>query len=593
VSGLKEQLYSLAETFALRVPGQARARLREREVELARQNLHFTAALNNMPHGLVMFDKDLKLIICNSKYLEMYRLSADVVKPGVSIEAVAAARLAVGSGPKTDGERYFAERTRRSENSSTLTSETELEDGRICAAVRQPMADGGWVALHRDVTEERMNEKRIAHLAHNDMLTGLPNRVRLHDHLKAGLSGIRGADQNVAVLCLDLDHFKNVNDTLGHPIGDALLVAVAERLRDCLRENDMVARTGGDEFAIVQTGALQPNAASALAERLIEVMHRPFDLGAHTVVVGTTIGIALAPMDGENADELLKNADLALYRAKSTGRGTYCFFAAEMDAQAQTRRLLELDLRKAVATGEFELFYQPIINLQENRIGGFEALIRWNHPARGRVSPDEFIPLAEETGLIVPIGEWVIKQACIEAREWNGLRVAVNISPVQFRSKKLVANVIAALAESGLSPTRLELEITEAVLLQNSESTLAVLHELRALGVKISMDDFGTGYSSLSYLRSFPFDKIKIDQSFVHDLVKNPDSIAIIRAVTGLGTSFGMATTAEGVETQAQLDQMRAEGCTEVQGYFYGRPTPAGEVAEVLAAFHELMKAAA
>ena len=567
------------------------ARFREREIELIRQNQLFMAALDNMPHGLAMFDADMTLIFCNSKYLEMYRVGADVVKPGVSVDALAAARLAAGTGPRIDGESYFADRTR---NRTTLTSETELQDGRICVAVRQPMEGGGWVSVHRDVTEERMNERKIAHLAHNDVLTGLPNRVRLHEQISASLNGLRRDDDCVAILCLDLDHFKNVNDTLGHPIGDRLLQAVAGRLLECLREGDLVARTGGDEFAIVQSGASQPRSASALAERLIEVMHAPFDLGEHQVVIGTTIGIALAPQDGNTADELLKNADLALYRSKSIGRGSFSFFAAEMDARAQMRRLLELDLRKAVATGEFEMFYQPIVNLKENQIGGFEALIRWNHPTRGRVPPNEFIPLAEETGLIIQIGEWAIRQACKEARNWKGnLRVAVNVSPIQFRSQKLVSSVVSALADSGLTPNLLELEITEAVLLQNSEATLSTLHSLRALGVRISMDDFGTGYSSLAYLRSFPFDKIKIDQSFIKDLIRDPESIAIIRAVTGLGTSFGIVTTAEGVETQDQLDQMRAEGCTEVQGFFFGRPTPAGEVADVITTFQRLVLDAA
>ncbi len=571
------------------------AQLAAREKQIALQNLHFTAVMQHMPYGLSMYDGDMRLIICNAKYLEMYRLSPEVVKPGMSGEEIAAARITAGTSPKEEmpGD-FIRDRSQMPVDQGLYVSDRELEDGRICSVVRQPIPGGGWISLHRDVTARRDIEKKIAFLAHNDALTGLANRVQLHEQIRTSVGKLRRQGDSVAVLCLDLDHFKNVNDTLGHPVGDALLQAVAERLRTCVRDTDMVARTGGDEFAIVQAGVDQIASTTSLAERLVAVISAPYDLGEHQVVIGTTVGIALAPDDGGDADTLLKNADLALYRAKSSGRGTFCYFAAEMDAKAQNRRLLELDLRKAVASGEFELFYQPIVNLQENRIGGFEALIRWNHPTRGRVAPDEFIPLAEETGLIMPIGEWVIRQACVEAKSWPGdLRVAVNISPVQFRNKSLAASVIAALAESGLSPRRLELEITEAVLLQNSEATLATLHQLRDIGVRISMDDFGTGYSSLSYLRSFPFDKIKIDQSFVQDLVKNPDSIAIIRAVTGLGTSFGMTTTAEGVETKLQLEQMRAEGCTEVQGYFYGRPTPAGEIDDVLAAFNRLMQAAA
>jgi diguanylate cyclase (GGDEF)-like protein len=395
------------------------------------------------------------------------------------------------------------------------------------------------------------------------------------------------------VLCLDLDHFKNINDTLGHSVGDALLCAVTSRLRACVREADLVVRTGGDEFSIVQAGIDLPVGASTLAQRIIAEFHAPFDLGDHQVAIGTSIGIAIAPDDGSDPDQLLKNADMALYRAKANGRETFCFFEPEMDAKAQARRLLEIDLRKALAVGEFELHYQPVVNLEHNRISGFEALLRWNHPTRGKVSPDEFIPLAEETGLIVPIGEWVIRQACMEARTWpSDLQVAVNVSPLQFRGKTLVATVVSALAFAAFPAHRLELEITEAVLLQNNEATLSVLHQLRGLGVKISMDDFGTGYSSLSYLRSFPFDKIKIDQSFVRDLANNPDSIAIIRAVTGLGESFGMVTTAEGVETQEQLEQMRAEGCTEAQGYLFSKPQPASEVAHILSRFEQKVRAA-
>jgi len=356
-----------------------------------------------------------------------------------------------------------------------------------------------------------------------------------------------------------------------------------------------VSRTGGDEFAIVQSGTEQSMAASATAaERIVEALSAPFDIDGHQVVIGISVGIAIAPDDGKDADQLLKNADMALYRAKADGRGTFHFFEAEMDAKAQARRFLELDLRKAVTAGEFEIHYQPIVNLAENRISGFEALLRWNHPTRGSVSPDNFIPLAEETGLIVPMGEWVIRQACAEARTWpSDLQVAVNVSPLQFRNKSLVSTVISALAASGLPSNRLELEITEAVLLHNNDATLAVLHQLRDLGVRISMDDFGTGYSSLSYLRSFPFDKIKIDQTFVRDLTEKPDSIAIIRAVAGLGHSFGMTTTAEGVETQEQLDQMRAEGCTEVQGYFYSKPVPTREIAKLLSGFQSRAQVAA
>ena len=457
-----------------------------------------------------------------------------------------------------------------------------------------PLATGGAVAIHTDVTKRRRVEKEIEFLAHHDALTGLANRVAHRDFIEKCLEeAARGS--NFAVLCLDLDHFKNVNDTLGHTYGDALLRAATERLRSLVRDTDLIARTGGDEFSIVQTNLANPmTAAASLADRIIAALSAPFDLGDHQVVTGTSVGIAVAPGDGTEPDQIMKNADMALYRAKADGRGMYHFFEAGMDTKAQARRLLELALRKAMTAGEFELEYQPIINLAQNKISGFEALLRWNHPTLGRVAPDDFIPLAEETGLIVQIGDWVLRTACAEASTWPGeLRVAVNVSPLQFRNKNLAASVMSTLAASGLAPNRLELEITEAVLLHNNEATLEVLHQIRGLGVRISMDDFGTGYSSLSYLRSFPFDKIKIDQCFVHDLEVNPDSIAIIRAVAALGKSFSMTTTAEGVETQEQLEKMREEGCTEVQGFACCRPVPTARIAGVLQDYGKIAKAAA
>jgi diguanylate cyclase (GGDEF)-like protein/PAS domain S-box-containing protein len=434
-----------------------------------------------------------------------------------------------------------------------------------------------------DVTERKQAEARIAYMAHHDALTGLPNRVLFHQRLDEALVRVAPDGDSLAVLCLDLDHFKSVNDTLGHPIGDLLLRQVAERLGKCLRKSDMVARLGGDEFAIVQTPLPEPEEASRLARRLIETVSLPFDLDGHEAVVGASIGIALAPDDGEDSDALLRNADMALYRAKSEGRGTSHFFEPEMDRRLQARRLLEIDLRKAYAQSEFELFYQPLVNLKSGRVSGFEALIRWRHPERGLVSPAEFIPVAEEIGLIVPIGEWVLHEACREAATWPGdIHVAVNLSPVQFRSRGIVQAVLSALGCSGLAPRRLELEITESVLLGETDLNIATLHQLRSLGVRIAMDDFGTGYSSLSYLRTFPFDKIKIDRSFVREMVERPDCVAIVRAVAGLGASLGIATTAEGVETVEQLERVRAEGCTEVQGYLFSAPRPASELAALL-----------
>jgi diguanylate cyclase (GGDEF)-like protein len=439
--------------------------------------------------------------------------------------------------------------------------------------------------LQEQTAERARAEALVNHMAHHDALTLLPNRVRFRENLKQDLVRAR-LDQPIAVLCLDLDNFKAVNDTLGHPIGDALLKSVAERLLNCLNENDTVARLGGDEFAIVQVVGTQPVAATMLAQQLIETIAEPFEIEGHSVVIGTSAGIALAPNDGSDPDELLKNADMALYRAKGEGRGTYRFFEAKMDADMQARRLLEMDLRGALARNEFEVHYQPLVDLHTAKLNGFEALLRWRHSERGLVSPAEFIPLAEEIGLIAPIGAWVLRQACTDAVGWpSDLTVAVNLSPVQFRSRSLALDVVAALGASGLPASRLELEITEAVMLHDTETTLAILTELKALGAHISMDDFGTGYSSLSYLRKFPFDKIKIDQSFVRDLANRPESLAIVRAVAGLGSTLGIATTAEGVETIEQLRAVRAEGCTQVQGFLLGRPRPANTIPVLLGAF--------
>jgi len=540
-----------------------------------------------------MFDGELRLIVCNANYAAMYGLPTEHTQPGTSLRTILEHRVETGTSP-INVENFVEEMLATSSKPTLGIAEEQLHDGRIISVINAPLSTGGGVTIHMDVTEKRNSEKQIAFLAHHDALTGLANRVQLREHIEKSLKHVERGER-FSVLCLDLDRFKDINDTLGHSIGDALLCAVSKRLHELVRDSDLVSRTGGDEFSIVQSGTEQPMAAStALAARVVEALSVPFDLGDHHVVIGASVGIAIAPDDGNDADQLLRNADMALYRAKDDGCGRFHFFESEMDARAQARRIVELDLRKAITAGEFEVFYQPIVNLAENKISGFEALLRWNHPTRGRVSPDEFIALAEETGLIIVIGEYVIRQACAEARTWpSDLRVAVNVSPVQFRNKSLVSTVISALAASGLRSDRLEIEITESVLMHNNDATLAMLHQLRSLGVRISMDDFGTGYSSLSYLRSFPFDKIKIDQTFVRDLIDKPDSIAIIRAVAGLGHSFRMTTTAEGVETQEQLDQMRAEGCTEVQGYFYSKPIPASDVAQLISSFQKRARAAA
>src|SRR6266436_2941986 len=444
----------------------------------------------------------------------------------------------------------------------------------------------GYLVAVADITERRRAETRLAHMAHHVGLTNLANREFYRERLKEALEGAGAANKRVAVLCLDLDLFKNVNDSLGHPIGDRLLRMVANRLRSKVRGNNLAARLGGDEFAVILASDVSPNDASDFAAGLIKTLSATYTIDGHEVVIGASIGIALSPGDGASSEELMRNADLALYRAKEDGGGRHRFFEREMDRQAQKRRDMELDLRRAFANGEFELHYQPLVDIATDRISGFESLLRWRHPDKGMISPADFIPVAEEIGLIVALGEWVLREACTEAVKWPAeIKVAVNLSPVQFRSRNLVQVVVSALARSGLSPTRLELEITESLFLAETEANLAILHQLRELGVSISMDDFGTGYSSLSYLRSFPFDKIKIDRSFVKDLAQRSDCVAIVRAISGLGRSLNITTTAEGVETTDQLDWLRAEGCNEVQGFLFSAAKPAAEIEQLLVKF--------
>ncbi|MCB5174145.1 putative bifunctional diguanylate cyclase/phosphodiesterase [Microvirga lenta] len=427
----------------------------------------------------------------------------------------------------------------------------------------------------------------LAHAANHDALTDLPNRVLFREKLEVALQAFRQQGRDFAVLCLDLDRFKNVNDALGHEVGDYLLKVVADRLRGCLGTGDIAARLGGDEFAILQQPIESMESCAAQASRIVEELSAPYVIDGHEIVIGTSIGIAAAGNGIVTPDQLLKHADLALYEAKSQGRGTFRYFEPEMEVRLHARRILEVDLRRALAHDEFELFYQPQINIETEEISGFEALLRWHHPLRGMISPAEFIPIAEDIGLISPLGEWVLNQACAEASKWpRDMKVAVNLSPLQFRSRSLVQSVSGALARTGLSPDRLELEITESSLLQENEATLAVLYQLRRLGVRIAMDDFGTGYSSVGYLRGFPFDKIKIDQSFVRDIPSQADSFVIVQSIASLGAGLRMSTVAEGVETEDQFRQIRAAGCTEAQGYYFGRPKPARELVYTLKSAH-------
>jgi diguanylate cyclase (GGDEF)-like protein/PAS domain S-box-containing protein len=554
--------------------------LRKQNEQLRNQNERFNVALANMSQGLCMFDAAERLVVCNDRYIDMYALPRELAQPGTPFREIIEHRVKSGIYAGDDPDHYIEERLVAVREGEPSMKVQELTDGRVIAIAHRPMSEGGWVATHEDITELQRMEEQVTHMAHHDALTDLPNRVLFQERIKQALSQAKRG-QGFAVLCLDLDRFKSVNDTLGHPVGDELLKAVAERLRGSVREGDTIARLGGDEFALVQISDNLPHDATVLARRIGEVIKQPLELQGHQVVTDASIGIAIAPDDGLDADQLLKNADMALYRAKSDGRGIHRFFEAEMDARMKARRELELDLRKALETGEFELYYQPLMKLEAGQLSGFEALLRWHHPERGVIPPGEFIPLAEEIGLIVPLGEWVIRTACRQAAAWPAdLNVAVNLSPAQFRSDKLVPTVFSALAEAGIAARRLELEITEAVLLSDTEATLEVLHQLRDMGVRIAMDDFGTGYSSLSYLRSFPFDKIKLDRSFVSDLAKQEGANAIVDAVASLSRSLGMATTAEGVETQEQLETIRAAGYTEMQGFLFSPPRSAREITE-------------
>ncbi|TFV70854.1 EAL domain-containing protein [Bradyrhizobium frederickii] len=436
-----------------------------------------------------------------------------------------------------------------------------------------------------DITERKRAEARLAFMAQHDALTGLPNRALLRQQTDEMLLHTRRSPEKVALLMLGLDNFKAVNDTLGHAVGDKLLRGVAKRLRSTLREEDALARLNSDEFAIAQSGLMRPEDAVGLAKRLLEAIADPYLLDGHSVVIGASIGIAMAPGDGDDSEKLLKSADMALSRAKQDARGSFAFFEAALDAKAQSRRKIEVELRDAIQNDVLRPYYQPLIDLQSGRITGFEALVRWPHAERGMVSPAEFIPVAEDTGLINPLGGLMLRRACLDAAAWpDDVRIAVNLSPLQFRSGNLLSMVTEALKASGLPPRRLELEITETLLLEKSAQVLATLHALRALGVRISMDDFGTGYSSLSYLRSFPFDKIKIDQSFVRDLGANREAQAIIRSIVSLGKGLGVTITAEGVETEAELSCLRAEGCHEGQGFLFSKARPNIEIVSLLAA---------
>ena len=556
--------------------------LRAREADLRAQNMRFDIAINNMVQGLLLYDSLGRLIVCNQRYIEMYGLSPDVVKPGLAFRDLILHRKETGSF-KGDVDVFCSSVWRSVAMGKVTHNVVETTDGRSIQIVNKPLVKGGWVTTHEDITERRRAEERITHLAHYDALTDLPNRALFHEQLKRELARL-GPGEQLAVLYIDIDEFKSVNDTLGHMIGDELLKSVAVSLGRCIGGADFVARLGGDEFAIVQTAIKTPADASDLATRIFDSIRTPYDCHGHQVTTDASIGIALAPQHGADLDQILKNADLAMYAAKSAGRRTHRFFEPDMDAQVKARRVLEMNLRQAMSDGALEVYYQPCVSLADNKITSCEALVRWRHPERGMIPPSEFIPIAEETGLINQLGEWVLTTACAEAMSWpDDINLAVNVSPVQFKSGTLALKIVAALSASGLPANRLELEITEAVLIRDDDAALAILHQLRAIGVRIALDDFGTGYSSLSYLQRFPFDKIKIDRCFVADIAGGPDgSSCIVQAVVNIAAARHMMTTAEGVETLQQQELLRALGCTEMQGYLFSPAIPAADIRRLL-----------
>lgn len=555
------------------------AALAERELNLAektrdlqRANVHIDAALNNLSQGLCMFDSHGRLVICNERYIRMYNLSADVIKPGCTLLEMLEHRRQRGSFMNDPTEYDIKIRT-AARNKEKMNFTIELQDGRVIEVVNQPTADGGWVATHDEITERKRSEAKIAHLAHHDVLTGLPNRAAFNECFATTLERVKRSGEQFALVCLDLDRFKYVNDLFGHGVGDALLCEVAKRLK-AAAGGAFLARIGGDEFTVIVTGAQIPNATVRLAERVVTALGDFIQIDGRKLTANASVGVAIYPNDATEGEKLICNADAALYRAKAEGPGSYQFFEPEMDRQLRESREIQHDLMSALEKGEFRLVYQPEAQI-DGTVIGFEALARWHHTTRGLILPSAFIPLAEDGGLIIPLGEWILRTACREAASWKSeALIAVNLSPVQFRHGDLPGLVHMVLLETGLSASRLELEITESVLIDDFGRAQAILRRLKSLGVKIAMDDFGTGYSSLSYLQSFPFDKIKVDRSFVSDLETNNNNAAIVRAVINLARSFHLPVLAEGVETEAQRLILSQEGCDQIQGYLIGKPLP-------------------
>jgi diguanylate cyclase (GGDEF)-like protein len=544
----------------------------------------FDTALNNMSHGLSMFSRDQRMVVSNRRLTELLGAQSDADAKGLTPRELLLDGVASGSVFRSEFETLATEFEGRLAAPDRSKLLIESPDGKTLDLTFQPMDGGGSVVLVEDITERRNAEAKIRHLARYDALTGLPNRTFFHEQMEEALTSALMYGESSAVLFIDLDQFKQVNDTLGHPVGDALLCEVADRLRRITGETDVLARFGGDEFVILCATANNNDEAAALADRIVENLEEPYEIDGHEVIIGASVGIAVSPRDGVDTDLLLKNADMALYRAKADGRGAWRFFKPEMDVQAQARRGLELDLRNALATNAFRLFYQPLINLKTKRISTCEALLRWPHPERGMVSPAEFIPIAEEMGLIIDIGRWVLREACKECGNWPAdVHVAVNFSPIQFRRGNVPEMIREVLAETGLEPHRLDVEITESVLLQDTQATHAALKQICDLGVQISLDDFGTGYSSLSYLHSFPLHKVKIDRSFLEGLESGGRSLILFRGIARLSAELGMIVAVEGIETQEQLALVASEpSIEEVQGWLFSAAIPGSQIRQLL-----------
>jgi diguanylate cyclase (GGDEF)-like protein/PAS domain S-box-containing protein len=553
----------------------------QKSAELARINLRFDTALSHMTQGLCMFDENKRLVVWNRRYAELYDVPAELLKVGTPYELIVTDRVSRGwIKADTSPEAVKAKVAELSNLPRDSRRIDELADGRFVQLSRQPMPGGGWLSMIEDITERRRAEAEIVHLARHDVLTGLANRAEFNERLDEVTRRSKQCGAPITIMMLDLDKFKAVNDTLGHPVGDLLLAEVGRRLKSTIRESDLLARLGGDEFAIIQQGTSnQHESAIALALRIVNAIAKPFDLNGHEASIGVSIGITMAPEHGSEPEELLKHADLALYEAKASGRNDFRIYNASMLEVVHTQQSAEDELRQAIANREFEMHYQPVVEMKTGLVCGVEALVRWRHPTKGLIEPDHFIPLAESTGLMNPLGEWILQQACKDAVSWpEHIKLAINISVAQLNKGNLLEVILCALVESGLAPERLEFEVTETSLLDNRETHLATIRQLKNLGISIALDNFGTGYASVTCLTNFPFDKIKIDRDFTKDALNRRDYAAVVFSVLALAHGLGVIATVEGVETEQQFEYMRQAGADLAQGDLFGRPVPLSQL---------------